>query len=174
MNILPHPSAGVITGADSVCPGGVTTLTDTVAGGSWSITNASVAISATGVVTAGTTAGTDTVVYTFTNQCGTATSIFPITVKSICINEVGNVNGNENGISIYPEPNYGSFSLSVAAATTEPALLTVTNMMGQKVKEMTVTTNKETAMALDVPAGVYYVSVYLHGQKMTTKMIVIK
>ena len=174
VNILPHPSAGVITGADSVCPGGVTTLTDTVAGGSWSITNASVAISATGVVTAGTTAGTDTVVYTFTNQCGTATTIFPITVKSICINEVGNVNGNENGISIYPEPNHGSFSLSVAAATTEPALLTVTNMMGQKVKEMTVTTNKETAMALDVPAGVYYVSVYLHGQKMTTKMIVIK
>ncbi len=82
--VNPLPNAGTITGALSVCSGSTTTMTDGVAGGTWSMSNANASIGSTGIVT-GVTTGIDTVMYSVSNVCGTAT-----VSKSITINPLPN------------------------------------------------------------------------------------
>lgn len=73
------PPAGVINGLSSVCVGTVLTLTNAVAGGVWSATNANATV-AGGIVT-GVANGADTILYTTTNICGSA-----VATKNIIIN----------------------------------------------------------------------------------------
>ncbi len=69
--LIASPFVAAISGSSSVCPGASTTFTDATAGGSWSSTNTTLAtVSAAGVVS-GLVSGTDTIVYTITNACGT-------------------------------------------------------------------------------------------------------
>ncbi len=76
------PAAGTITGASSVCQGAIMGLTDGATGGTWSAANTNASISSTGVV-AGATAGTDTIYYTVTNSCGTATASKVIAINAL-------------------------------------------------------------------------------------------
>eukprot|EP01035_Chromulina_nebulosa_P021303 gene21303-27600_t len=81
VTVIALPDAGTISGASSVCRTTITTLTSTVAGGTWSssyATGASVNTS-TGLVT-GLAAGSFTISYRMTSSCGTSTATFPITV----------------------------------------------------------------------------------------------
>jgi len=80
ITINPLPTAGTIAGLSSVCPGANITLTDGATGGTWSATNGNASVAA-GLVT-GVTAGLDTVVYTVTNGCGTATATRVITINN--------------------------------------------------------------------------------------------
>ncbi len=73
------PPAGVINGLSSVCVGAVITLTNAIAGGVWSATNASATVSG-GIVT-GVANGADTILYTTTNICGSA-----VATKNIVVN----------------------------------------------------------------------------------------
>jgi len=75
------PSAGSITGATGVCAGATTTLTDAATGGIWSVANAKATVSVSGVVT-GVLAGLDTIRYTVTNACGSASAIHVISINS--------------------------------------------------------------------------------------------
>lgn len=74
VTINPLPAA--IAGAATVCTGTTTTLTDTTAGGTWSITNGtgSATITAGGDVS-GVTAGSVTVTYTLPTTCNVTKSI---------------------------------------------------------------------------------------------------
>ncbi|MBC7555205.1 MAG: Ig-like domain-containing protein [Taibaiella sp.] len=67
--------SGVITAAaTNACPGVPLTLTDTVAGGTWSSSNSAIAtVDTTGIVT-GISAGGVTISYTVSNSCGTSTA----------------------------------------------------------------------------------------------------
>ncbi len=77
-----HPASGTITGASAFCLTSTTTLSDTSSGGTWRSGNPSVAtVSASGVVT-GLTSGSDTIFYSVTNGCGSASSWFVIRVDS--------------------------------------------------------------------------------------------
>ena len=79
--IVINPYAGVISGASSVTAGISTTLSETVAGGVWSSSSASVATinSASGLVT-GIALGHTTISYTVTGSCGTATDTMSFAV----------------------------------------------------------------------------------------------
>jgi uncharacterized protein YjdB len=80
ITVNPLPDAGVISGpSSSICIGSTTTLSSTVAGGTWSMTNLNATISTVGVVT-GVAAGTDTAIYSVTNSCGTAYDSFVVTI----------------------------------------------------------------------------------------------
>jgi hypothetical protein len=77
------PAVGAISGASSVCEGATTTLTNTVAGGVWSNTNAAtLTVSATGVVS-GIASGADVITYTVTNTCGVGRATKNITVAAL-------------------------------------------------------------------------------------------
>jgi uncharacterized protein YjdB len=80
VTVNPLPNAGAISGSSSVCIGGVATLTNSTTGGVWSATNARATVGSTGLVT-GVTAGIDTIIYTVTNICGTATATRIITIN---------------------------------------------------------------------------------------------
>jgi uncharacterized protein YjdB len=74
------PSAGSITGTQTVCPGSTQTFTDATAGGAWSISNTSVATVSGGIVT-GVAAGTALISYSVTNGCSTTAATRSITVN---------------------------------------------------------------------------------------------
>ncbi len=75
-------SAGTITGASSVCAGSLITLTDPVSGGSYSSSNANATVVPTTGVVSGVSAGIDTISYSVTTGCGTATTYKIITVDA--------------------------------------------------------------------------------------------
>jgi uncharacterized protein YjdB len=106
ITINPLPTAGTIAGLSSVCPGANITLTDGATGGTWSATNGNASVAA-GLVT-GVTAGLDTVVYTVTNGCGTATATRVITINNTTT--AGTITGASTVC------NGGSITLSDAVA----------------------------------------------------------
>src|SRR6185437_10762265 len=78
--VIPLANAGVITGSPNGCPGVLTVLNDTVAGGIWSNSSSAVATVSSGIVH-GVSPGTDTVSYIYTNVCGSDTAIKVITIN---------------------------------------------------------------------------------------------
>jgi uncharacterized protein YjdB len=82
VTVNPLPNAGTISGPSGVCVASVITLTDGVAGGVWSSSNATAIVGSTGVVT-GVTAGVDSIIYTVTNGCGTDRDTMTVTVNPL-------------------------------------------------------------------------------------------
>ena len=81
VTVNPSASGGTISGPGSVCAGATITLTDGITGGTWSSSNSHATVSG-GVVTA-VSAGVDTIRYTATNSCGTATTSRTITINPL-------------------------------------------------------------------------------------------
>jgi len=83
VEVSPLPTApAVITGSKIICVDKTTPLGDVTAGGVWSSKQTTLAtVSGTGVVT-GVAVGLDTIVYTVTNTCGSATSTHTMSVRA--------------------------------------------------------------------------------------------
>ncbi len=79
--VKPLPDAGTLSGNAGLCINYTSTLSSTVPGGVWSSSNTSVATvgAASGVVTA-LAAGTSTITYLMTTDCGTDTATMMVTV----------------------------------------------------------------------------------------------
>ena len=74
-------NASVISGPAAVCTGASITLANIAGpGGNWTASNGSATISSTGIVT-GVAVGIDTITYTISNSCGTATGTKVIVVS---------------------------------------------------------------------------------------------
>ena len=93
------PSAGTISGPhSSICVGTTDTLIDAQTGGTWTVKvhNSTIDTATTGSylagVVKGTKGGVDTVVYTYTNVCGSATAIFPLTINALA--QAGVISGS--------------------------------------------------------------------------------
>ncbi len=72
-------SAGVLTGPSAVCVGSSVTLSNSVPGGAWSVTNAHAFVA--GGLVFGVSGGVDTVLYTVSGSCGTAVASHAVTVN---------------------------------------------------------------------------------------------
>ncbi len=85
ITILSAPTAGSISGPTTACVGTPITLTASVSGGTWSVLHPSMATisgsGTTGTMT-GVTTGTETVSYTVTNSCGTASATTNIVISA--------------------------------------------------------------------------------------------
>lgn len=82
MTIVPLAYAGIISGPSVVCEASTITVTDAVSGGIWTTIDTNASVSAGGIVT-GVYPGLDTIVYTYTNMCGTDFTIFPVTINPL-------------------------------------------------------------------------------------------
>ncbi len=83
-----------ISGSSIVCLSSAISLSDAVVGGAWSTTNGHATVVSTGGGTAsasGITTGTDTVVYTNTNMCGTASVTKAVSVNPSVV--AGSISG---------------------------------------------------------------------------------
>lgn len=80
ITVNPIPSAGTITGSDTVISGSTITLSNTATDGTWSSSNTGIAaVGSTGMVT-GLSVGIATISYTVTNSCGTNVATKAVTV----------------------------------------------------------------------------------------------
>ncbi len=129
-----HLSATGITGPSSLCETDSVQLTVTVPGGSWSSTNAHATVSATGFVNP-VTPGRDTIVYTVTNACGTATARLPINILASGNCNVGVVTAAKEAqdVTVYPNPSNGTFTV-VIPATGNEATITIIDVLGKIVE----------------------------------------
>jgi len=164
------PDAGAISGADTLCKGATAMLRDVSAGGTWQCINSSVTVS--GGLATGVLAGIDTVFYIVGNACGLDSASKQILVRN-CPSGVNTVpGGNEDQVSLFPNPNDGTFVVSFASPLARPVLVTVTNLMGEKLKEITADTNSPVQISLHVPPGVYFLDVTSDGGVYKTKLVV--
>ena len=105
VNVTPVVSA--INGADTVCPGLVTTLSDLTIGGTWASSNGAIAtVGATSGMVLGLAPGTATISYNVVNQCGSGTATKTITVFAHpgCPTGVTGIIKPQSGIWLAPNP----------------------------------------------------------------------
>jgi hypothetical protein len=76
------------------------------------------------------------------------------------------------GLSVYPNPTQGSFTINLSSPTNETAQITITNMLGQTVKEFRIVTNKETEVQTDAPPGIYFLQAATSNGLLTQKLII--
>lgn len=164
------PNAGSISGSYYVCPTPIN-FSETTTGGTWGITNPSIAgVSTTGAVFA-IAPGLDTVTYSVTNGCGTSKAIFPINTTP-CLNGVEEVTINALSMEIYPNPNNGTFTINNASGRTEVVNVTVTDLLGRQVKQVAANTNSTTTIKTDLPKGMYFITASTAQGTRTSKLIV--
>jgi hypothetical protein len=167
------PTAGIISGDDSVCVGDTAHLSSTIAGGVWSTLNPSISTISTSGILTGVASGVDSVVYTVTNHCGTDTSYFPVVIidGQLCN---ASLNGSHNSLSfkVFPNPNNGQFNIQFPNHTSKDILVTVRNVYGQVVGTVNVKDAKQTSVKMDIPAGIYSVEAVTANSKYTQMLIV--
>ena len=148
------PAAGTVTGADTVCMGNIAVFDDTALSGTWSVANAFASISPSGVAT-GVSAGTDTVIYTVTNICGSATAWKALRVVD-CNLLVSNVANPAGETRIYPNPTTGTVTIWTSKALHN---VTISNLLGQTVQHHTELNNNVVIDLSALPAGIYMLRV---------------
>jgi hypothetical protein len=152
--INPLPNAGIISGAGTLCVDSSITLSDTITGGVWSASNSSASITSGGYVT-GVAVGIDTIKYSVTALSCTTITRHIIDIQN-CPTKVQQVNSAAS--YIYPNPNAGTFRLFLASPIEEDIKLAITNAIGQTVKEINISTNREIDFRLNVSQGIYFLS----------------
>lgn len=166
ITIMSLPAPGTITGIDSLCPGDSAIFADTISGGTWGTSNSSIATVTGAGVVRGIAPGANAITYSVTNVCGTSTASFPFHVRSTgCPNKVNPLIAAGTGnIILFPNPNKGSLSVTLTSAEQEEAQFIITNIIGEKVKEIKATTNTPVEIKLNVPQGIYFISaITVHG-----------
>jgi uncharacterized protein YjdB len=119
-----------------------------------------------------TAPGTDVLHYKVTNICGTADSTITAVISTV--NGINNVNSGSVAFNVYPNPNHGEFVMAISSPVKEEAIVAVTNVVGEKVKEVTVSTNEVANLELDVPAGVYVLTATTSTGKYTKRVSITK
>ncbi len=168
------PAVSAITGDTSVCIADTIQLSCATAGGTWSSTNNNAIVLASGKVS-GLTAGTDTIKYTFTNDCGTDSVSYVITILTTqeCENlGINNSTASTTGISLYPNPtSTKELFVRVSYVHNEEAEVIINNVLGSRVSELHIPTNTATQIKLD-NSGIYFVQVKLGNTWYRQKVVV--
>ncbi len=169
------PASNAILGASSLCRDELTHLADSTHGGTWTISNDNAYLDAVGNIAA-ITPGLDTVTYTVTNGCGSITETLVVTINedSICHPvSVETTTANDATLTVFPNPNNGSFTIQLSAAADKQVHYVITNMVGEKIREFVSNTNTPADVSLNVSAGLYFVSaITADGSRYIQKVIV--
>jgi len=180
VNPVPSP----IESADTaICTAGTTTLSDPSVGGKWTSSTTTVATvgSSSGIVSA-VAAGTSTITYLFTTGCNATQVVTVVTCGGAAPAFDNGAAGvhitspNATGLQVYPNPNTGSFTLLLSAASDIDAMVSVTNTIGQKVMEFSIAANIPVPVTMkpELPAGIYIISVTSAGERYEAKVTVAK
>ncbi len=167
--------AGVITGPDSICTGETATLSS-IGGtaGVWTSTNTTIATigSSTGIVSA-ISPGADTIIYITTSSCGSDTATYPIRILSHadCLAQIKGRPTQPATLAVYPNPNNGAFTIALPIANTGETTITITNTLGQIVKQFSAT-NTLLQVQLSVPPGIYLITAMVNAERIITKIAV--
>ena len=75
-------------------------------------------------------------------------------------------------LSVWPNPNSGDFSFSVAYRFNRPCVVVITNAVGQTIREISAVTNQTGRVVLDVSPGLYFLSCIMDEGVQITKVVV--
>lgn len=177
------PALPLIDTGTRICPFSATALIQLTIGGTWSSSNPLTAF-VTGVtdgvgLVLGIVPGTATITYTLNNGCGKTTATKDVTVLTaeecgITIPLGTPTTIVKEGMEITPNPNAGLFKLNVSGRNDEAVLVTITNVMGQRVSSFTATTNTASDVKLELPAGVYFVTAVTATAHYTAQIVIAK
>ncbi len=79
---------------------------------------------------------------------------------------------NAAELKIFPNPNKGAFTLNLHVEETQEVHITITDILGRKVKEFTAETNKDTDVEISRVPGIYLLSVTGKNGSNSAKVIV--
>ncbi|MCD6013805.1 MAG: hypothetical protein K0Q79_3667 [Flavipsychrobacter sp.] len=167
------PSAGTITGIDSVCTGSTITLSSTVTGGIWSAANATATVSSSGIIT-GVTPGVDTVMYIATNGTCADTAFYTVNV-TVC-SYAGIPGEPVSGIRLLAHPNPANNVINIAyrSANSITAHIIITDMLGKKVTEFEILPDTETKVPVNFPSGTYFINAIAGNTRFAEKITIVK
>ncbi len=167
------PNAGSITGSNNINAGGSTTLSNVSATGSgvWSTTNTSVSTVTGAGLVYGVAPGTDSIVYSVTNSCGTANTYFSFTVSEVTTG-VSNTSASADKLVVMPNPAKDNFTVTVSSSKNEQVTVTITSITGAKLKEFTGATNQPIDASLNMPAGIYLLNAATATNSMSGKIVI--
>ncbi len=135
INVITLPDPGSISGTDTVCQNATVALSASVASGTWSSSNTTLAsVSSSGIVT-GISSGTATISYQVSNTCGSNTTTYTITVLPVaaCPDNVTNIT-RTTALTLYPNPNDGTFTIAGSWNSSETQVrIELLNVLGQVV-----------------------------------------
>jgi hypothetical protein len=98
--------------------------------------------------------GKDRLTYTIQNGCGTSHADFRIAL-TLSVKQPTN---DLSALKVFPNPTEGAITVKIASDINEEVHVAITNVLGEKVKELTISTNKAYDIQLDQPAGMYLIS----------------
>lgn len=79
----------------------------------------------------------------------------------------------QEGPSVFPDPNNGTFTFHLSADATERVDIVVTDIAGRKIAEATTFTNKDTELNIGNVPGLYFLQAYTaDGEKWSRKIVV--
>ena len=142
--------------------------------GTWTSSNHSVGAfySTVGSVLVITNYGSTTIKYSASNTCGTTDTSFTITL--IAPGGVSQVNNTASVLDVYPNPSDGDFTINLLSGINEDAVVTISNIIGETVKEFTISTNQSSEIKLDQPDGVYFLNATSSTGKYSAKITIAK
>ena len=172
VTINPLPNVTVTASSMVVCVDDANvTLTGTPTGGTW--TGPGVTGSNLNPAIAGVGAQTASYSYTDANGCSNIATV--IVQVNACVGFVENTLAN--GVSVYPNPNNGSFTLSVNANVAD-LIIKITDMQGRVVYasvENNVNAGFVKQISLDTQSsGMYLMHIITNGEQQTKKIAVQK
>jgi hypothetical protein len=91
------------------------------------------------------------------------------------VNSTEGVSENQSNnifLDVWPNPNHGSFTINMRTANKDQMQIVITNIFGEKVKELKAVTNVPTVIAIDVAPGIYSVSCIMESCKLSNTVVI--
>jgi hypothetical protein len=107
---------------------------------------------------------------TSSSQCGTRTSLQSVIMHVRNVG-IGSLSASD-ALRIYPNPASKRLNISLTDDVYSQASVTLTNLLGEKVREFPIETNRENGMQLDVAPGIYLVIVTAGDNRYMTKLMI--
>ena len=76
------------------------------------------------------------------------------------------------GLVVSPNPSTGDFNIKATSAIDQDVSILFYNMLGQKIKQLTVAANISATVHLDAPPGIYYLSATMQSKVLTQKIVI--
>ena len=164
--------AGPVTGVTSLCMDSTTIYRDT-ARGLWSTSDSTIAkfTNNFGLLQAYAT-GTVTIYDNVVNACGsTVDSVVLTIVNCDTVAAVPVVTALNKAVSIFPNPNSGSFTISLSG-NYAAATCIISNIVGEQIREFKICSGKQTELNLGNHNGIYFISVSAGNERYSAKIVV--
>ncbi|HMG81486.1 MAG TPA: T9SS type A sorting domain-containing protein [Ferruginibacter sp.] len=87
---------------------------------------------------------------------------------------VPGINSGDRAMAIYPNPSAGVFTVHIGTNSKEQTQISITDVTGQQVKNISATTNTTFGTTLDVPDGIYYIQAATSNSVYTGKIVIMR